>query len=39
MPEPKIRPGSFILKCPGEADRLIHVHATSHKAAHFKYRT
>jgi hypothetical protein len=38
MPEPKIRPGGFILKCPGEEDRLINVHATSHKAAYFKFQ-
>jgi len=38
MPSPKIRPDQFILRRPGEGDRLIHVHATSHKAAYFKFR-
>jgi hypothetical protein len=38
MPDPKIRPDHFILRRPGEEDRLIHVHATSHKAAYFKFK-
>jgi hypothetical protein len=37
MPNPKIRPGQYILRCLGEADRPIDVHATSHKAAHFRF--
>ena len=37
MPQLRVRPGKFILVVPGQADRVIRVNATSHKAVYFKF--